>query len=313
MVCDTSYLLYRAFFGVPTTIHGPDGRPVNALRGLLDTLARLIDEYQPTHVVCCWDNDWRPAWRVELVPSYKAHRLVTSTESQEGSGISVEQTPDDLAPQVPLAADLLTAAGLGPLGVDGYEADDVIGSLCAQASVPTMVVTGDRDLFQVVDDARDVTVLYLAQGMGKRVRVDEAWVRERYGISPSQYADFATLRGDASDGLPGVAGIGDKSAAALLATHGSLEGILRAAGTATMPGGLRSKLVTQIDYIAAARTVVGVVTDLDLGEPDLTLAEPPDVPAFTQLAASLGLASSAGRLLTALRASATQRSGARST
>src|SRR3954454_25068123 len=153
MLLDTASMYFRAFFGVPE-IKAPDGTPVNAVRGLLDFIARLVSTHQPTDLVCCWDNDWRPQWRVDLIPSYKAHRV----EVPKPGGVDVEETPDPLEVQIPMIEAVLEAFGIAVIGADGYEADDVIGSLATQSQGPVDVVTGDRDLFQLVDDARDVRV-----------------------------------------------------------------------------------------------------------------------------------------------------------
>ena len=243
----------------PRLLRAADGTPVNALRGLLDFISRLVASYSPSHLACCWDNDWRPAWRVELIPSYKAHRVAGAgqtvvPEMAASSDTSGEQAPDDLAVQVPLILAVLESLGIAVVGKDGYEADDVLGTLASTAPMPVDVVTGDRDLFQLVDDARSVRVLYIARGVGKHEQVDEAWVRARYGIPASAYVDYAIMRGDASDGLPGVAGIGDKTAASLLNSYGSLEGILAAASDAhtKISGSVRSKLGAAIDYLAVA-------------------------------------------------------------
>ena len=203
----------------------------------MDFIARLVDDVPADPPGCCWDNDWRPAWRVELIPSYKAHRVAGAgdasvDEMASSTGTAGEQAPDDLAVQVPVIIDVLEALGLAIVGHDGYEADDVIGTLAATASMPVDVVTGDRDLFQVVDDAREVRVLYIARGVGKHERVDDAWVRAKYDIPAAHYVDFAVLRGDASDGLPGVAGIGEKTAASLINSYGGLDEILAAASSA---------------------------------------------------------------------------------
>ena len=239
MLLDTASLYFRAFFGVPDSFRAPNGTPVNAVRGLLDFISRLVSTYQPSHLVCCWDNDWRPQWRVDLVPSYKAHRVaspgqVQVAEMASSADTAGEQAPDDLAVQVPLIILTLEALGIAIVGKNGYEADDVIGTLAATAPMPVDVVTGDRDLFQVVDDDRQVRVLYIARGVGKHEIVDDAWVRAKYGVPAAAYVDYATLRGDASDGLPGVSGIGEKTAASLLTSHGDLEGIL---AEASRPGG----------------------------------------------------------------------------
>jgi 5'-3' exonuclease len=311
LLLDTASLYFRAFYGVPDSLRGPDGTPVNAVRGLLDFISRLVNTYTPTHVVCCWDNDWRPQWRVDLISTYKTHRVAQSgdavvTEMKSSGSTAGEQAPDGLAVQVPLILAVLDALGIAVVGHDGYEADDVIGTLAATAPMPVDVVTGDRDLFQLVDDAREVRVLYIARGVGKHEIVDEAWVRAKYHIPAAAYVDYAVLRGDASDGLPGVAGIGEKTAATLIAEHRDLEGILAAASGTDhkISSGIASKLAAAIDYLAVAPTVVEVVRDLDLGVSfdELTLPEAPAKPElFSELTELLGLGTSADRILAALR------------
>jgi 5'-3' exonuclease len=311
MLLDTASLYFRAFFGVPDSFRAADGTPVNALRGLLDFISRLVAGYSPSHLACCWDNDWRPAWRVELIPSYKAHRVAGAgqtvvAEMATSSDTSGEQAPDDLAVQVPLILAVLDSLGIAVVGKDGYEADDVLGTLASTAPMPVDVVTGDRDLFQLVDDDRSVRVLYIARGVGKHEQVDEAWVRAKYGIPASAYVDYAIMRGDASDGLPGVAGIGDKTAASLLNSYGNLEGILAAASDphTKISGSVRSKLGAAIDYLAVAPAVVAVVSDLDLDVDwdDLLLPQVPrDSARFAELADLLELGGSADRILASLR------------
>jgi 5'-3' exonuclease len=296
-------------------MRAPDGRPVNAVRGLLDFIARLTTEYRPTHLACCWDNDWRPDWRVELIPSYKAHRVAETvpsgstttgiTEMSHSDSTETEESPDDLAVQVPMILRCLDALGLAVVGKDGYEADDVIGTLARTAGIPVDVVTGDRDLLQLVDDDREIRVLYTARGVGKHERVDNAWIQNRFGVPAAGYRDFATLKGDPSDGLPGVAGVGEKTAASLITSYGDLEGILTAASRpdTRIAAGIRSKLAAAIDYLAVAPQVVGVVDDLALGVDldDLRLPRrPADPEAFAELTDELGLGGSADRVLTAL-------------
>jgi 5'-3' exonuclease len=291
-------------------MRGPDGTPVNAVRGLLDYIARLVDIYKPSHLVCCWDNDWRPAWRVALLPSYKAHRVAqagdtTVAEMSSSPNTAGETAPNDLAIQVPLIQATLDALGIAVVGKDGYEADDVIGTLASTAPMPVDVVTGDRDLFQLVDDAASIRVLYIARGVGKHERVDSAWIQDKYGIPPGAYVDYATLRGDASDGLPGVAGIGEKTAASLITSYGTLDKIIAAASdpASAISGAIRSKLGKAIDYLAVAPTVVSVVRDLDLGVSweDLVLPRTPRDPAlFAELTELLGLSGSASRVLASL-------------
>ncbi len=300
MLLDSASMYFRAFYGVPE-IKAPDGTPVNAVRGLVDFIARLVGDYRPTHLVACWDNDWRPQWRVDLLPSYKAHRV----EAERTGAPDVEEVPDPLEVQVPIIREVLDAFGICVLGADGYEADDVIGALATQADQAVDIVTGDRDLFQLVDDDAEVRVLYIARGVGRHERVTNEWVREKYGIDAHQYADFATLRGDASDGLPGVAGIGEKTAATLLGRFGDIAGIVAAAADpdADLAPGPRGKIKAAADYLAVAPQVVAVARDLDLGAgpEDLRLPpEPRDLPRVAELAHRWGLESPVQRLTTAL-------------
>jgi 5'-3' exonuclease len=271
MLLDTASLYFRAFYGVPDSLKRADGTPVNAVRGLLDMIARLVTDFEPTHLVACWDDDWRPQWRVELIPSYKAHRV----EEVVPGGPDVEEVPDPLEAQVPMIREVLGLLGIPVVGVAAHEADDVIGTLATDAGMPVDVITGDRDLFQLVDDAAGVRVIYTARGMSKLELVTDGWVVAKYGVAPSQYADFATLRGDTSDGLPGVAGIGEKTAAGLLTEFGTLDAMLAvASGEAgvevppRMSATMRAKLGAARDYLAVAPTVVNVVRTLDLPSAD---------------------------------------------
>jgi len=301
MLLDTASMYFRAFYGVPE-ITGPDGTNVNAVRGLMDFISRLVDDYRPTHLVCCWDDDWRPQWRVDLLPSYKAHRVVEEVDAAP----DVEEVPDPLGLQVPIIREVLAAFGICVVGAAEHEADDVIGTLATGAGMPVDVVTGDRDLFQLVDDDAPggaVRVLYIARGVGRHERVDEEWVRERYGVEARQYADFATLRGDTSDGLPGVAGVGEKTAATLLGRFGDLDAIVTAAADpdSDLAPGPRGKIKASLDYLAVAPRVVAVVRDLDLDRSGLALrAAPADPEAVAELATRWGLESPAERLTDAL-------------
>lgn len=299
MVLDTASMYFRAFYGVPDSFVAPDGTSVNAVRGLLDFISRMVSDYQPTHLVCAWDNDWRPQWRVDLIPTYKAHRV----EYVVAGAPDVEQVPDPLELQVPIILDVLAALGICVIGKDGYEADDVIGTLATGAGMPVDVVTGDRDLFQLVDDAAGVRVLYIARGVSKHERITDAVVRDKYGVAPGQYADFATLRGDASDGLPGVAGVGEKTAASLLRKFGDLAGIIAATEDeeAEIAPGLRTKIRAAADYLAVAPEVVAVARELDLGDPDTALPRTPvDRERLVELSDRWGLDSPLARLVTAL-------------
>jgi 5'-3' exonuclease len=295
MLLDTASLYYRAFFGVPETVRAPDGTPVNAIRGLLDMISRLVRARHPSQLVACLDADWRPAFRVEAVPSYKAHRLAADGTSEE--------TPPALAVQVPVIEELLRTSGLAVAGQPGYEADDVMGTLAARSSGPVDVVTGDRDLFQLVDDARGVRIIYTVRGLMNMDVIDEAAVTAKYDIPGRAYADFAALRGDPSDGLPGVPGVGEKTASALIRAFGSIEGITTAldAGHGGFPRGSRDKLEKAREYLDVALSVVKVADDAPLPEVDGTLpAVPPDAGRLRELGDRWGLGSSLGRFVSAV-------------
>ncbi|WP_093175909.1 5'-3' exonuclease [Sinosporangium album] len=295
MLLDTPSLYFRAFYGVPESMTAPDGMPVNAVRGLIDMIATLVRTHSPDELVACMDADWRPAFRVAAIPTYKAHRVAQGDE---------EEVPDTLAPQVPVIEAVLDAVGVARIGVEGFEADDVIGTCTARATGPVDIVTGDRDLFQLVDDARPVRVLYTVRGIRNLQILDEAAVAAKYGIPGRGYADFATLRGDPSDGLPGVPGVGDKTAAALITRFGSLEALLAALDTGQtdgFPAGSRNRLTTARDYLRVAPAVVRVAHDAPL--PDIPLAlptAPRDPDALVALSDKYGLDSPLGRLLGAL-------------
>ncbi|MEV5500422.1 5'-3' exonuclease [Nonomuraea fuscirosea] len=299
MLLDTPSLYFRAFFGIPESIKAPDGSPVNAVRGLIDMIATLVRQHSPAELAATMDADWRPAFRVAAIPTYKAHRVAGTDQ-----GGDQEEVPETLVPQIAVINEVLDALGVARLESPGYEADDVIGTLTHQASGAVDIVTGDRDLFQLVDDSRPVRVLYTARGVRNLQIVDEAFVTAKYGIPGRSYADFATLRGDPSDGLPGVAGVGEKTAAALITRFGSLAALLEAldAGvTDGFPAGSRTKLSAARDYLNAAPAVVKVAPDAPLPGADLTLpAKPRDPEALVALADRYGLDSPLNRLLDVL-------------
>ncbi len=305
LLLDSASLYFRAFYGVPDQRRTPEEPPTNAVRGFLDMLATLVQAHRPTHLVACWDNDWRPQFRVDLIPSYKAHRVLEG-EPLAAGGVA-EAVPDALSPQVPVIADTLRALGIARLGADGYEADDVIGTLAARyrGRMPVEVVTGDRDLFQLVDDAARVRVLYTAKaGVRDAEPVDQAALLARYAVpTGAAYADMSILRGDASDGLPGVAGIGAKTAAQLIADYGSLAGLRAAlaAGDPAITGARRANLQAASAYLDVAPTVVRVATDAPVAEVDPVLPRAvADVRLLSEVTSAYRLTSPVNRVLAAL-------------
>jgi 5'-3' exonuclease len=306
---DGASMWFRSFFGVPSSITAPDGRPVNALRGFLDAVATVITREQPSRLVVCRDDDWRPQWRVDLIPSYKAHRV----EEVQPEGPDVEEVPDDLTPQVDMIMEMLDAFGISTAGAAECEADDVLGTLASrERKDPVVVVSGDRDLLQLVrDEPVSVRVLYLGRGLAKATKWGPAEVADTYGVPLGRagpaYAELALLRGDPSDGLPGVPGVGEKTAATLLAQHGSLEDILAAAHDpkSKMSKAYRKKLLAATDYIEAAGPVVKVALDADVNfsTPSDVLPLAAEHPRkVAKLAEQYGVTSSIGRLQKALDA-----------
>jgi 5'-3' exonuclease len=292
MLIDAANLYFRAFYALPESITAPDGRPVNAIRGYIDMTAALIDKRRPTRHIACLDLDWRPAFRVKLVPSYKAHR-----RAPDGG----ESVPDALAPQLPVLLEVLAAAGLATAGAAGFEADDVIATIAARDEDRVEIVSGDRDLLALATDR--VTVLYTGKGIAKMEAMDPAQVQRSYGVPAAHYADFAILRGDPSDGLPGVAGVGEKTAAALVARFGAVEDIVAAAeqGSAGFPSGAANKVLAARDYLAAAPGAVRGRVDADVAVPDDALpATPADPERLVELAEELGIESTINRLLVAI-------------
>jgi len=289
---DAPSLWYRAFHGVPETVTAPDGAPVNAVRGTVDLVARIVRDTRPARLVACLDLDWRPAFRVAAVPSYKAHRLAEN---------GAEAEPPSLAPQVAVLLEVFEAVGLAVAGAEGHEADDVLGTLSARETGPVDVVSGDRDMFQLVRDDGPVRVLYAVE---KLAPYGEREVAAKYGIPGTGYAEYAVLRGDPSDGLPGVKGIGDKTAAALVTRFGTVEAILEALDAGVQdgfPAGARTKLEAARDYLAVAPAVTRTVRDLPVPELDDALPRVPrDPEALVALSDRWGLDSPLDRLLAAL-------------
>ena len=261
---DTATLYYRAFFAVPESITAPDGTPSGAVRGFLDMVSAIAKQFPPDQVVFAWDDDWRPQWRVDLIPSYKLHRVDEEVSDQLDAAFEV--IPDALSPQIGAISMILDAIGLPRIGQIGHEADDVLGALVEKAKAPCDVVTGDRDLFQLVSDKTDVRVVSITKGVKKLEIVNDAYLVERYGVNGAQYADFSMLRGDPSDGLPGVKGIGEKTAAKLIFEHQDVAGLISAAKSpeVALAPAVRRNLLESQAYMKAAGKVVRVKTTAKL-------------------------------------------------
>jgi len=316
MLLDSASMYFRAFYGVPESITAPDGTPVNAVRGFTDMVARLVAEHRPSRLVACLDLDWRPAFRVNALPTYKAHRVPGEPETAP-AGVP-EEVPDTLAPQVPVLLEVLAAFGIATGGAEGYEADDVIGTLAARERVdPVLAVSGDRDLMQIVTDGEPgVRLLYVGRGLAKAELLGPAEVAEKYGVPRARagaaYAEMAMLRGDPSDGLPGVPGIGAKTAATIVGRYDTWADLLAAVADPSdsrMSPNVRSKLAKAGDYLAVVEPVVRVAQDADvvLDRDDTLPVQPADGARLVELVERWGIASSVERLLQALQTAAKSR------
>jgi len=295
MLLDSASLWYRAYYGMPDTLLSPTGMPVNAIRGYLDMTARLIGMYSPNRIVACIEGDWRPSWRVDLFPAYKANRLEDDSE--------VEEEPETLTPQIPVLLDLLDAFGIPMVGVDDYEADDVMATFAVKEKGPIRIVTGDRDLFQLVDDKRDVKVVYLAKGLSQHDLVDISWVANKYGIPGDRYALFAMFRGDPSDGLPGVKGIGEKGAALIANNFASVQDAIAGAkaGHEVLSSSLAKRIIDGSDYLKIAPTLVNCARDVAIPQMEITMPKKPvDLSEIYAIKDEYGLGASVDRLISAL-------------
>ena len=294
MLLDSASLWYRAYFGMPDTLVSPSGLQVNAIRGYLDMTSKLINLYKPNRIVACLEGDWRPSWRVELFPDYKMNRLDESGEEEE---------PDTLSPQIPILLDLLEALGFPMLGVDDYEADDLMATFAVNQPGPVRIVTGDRDLFQLIDDKRDVKVVYLAKGIANHDLVDLKWIEQKYEIPGDRYGLFAMIRGDASDGLPGIKGIGEKGAASIAKQFTNLHEVMKAAinDDERLTANIRKKLLESAEYARIAPKLVGCATDVSIPEMKIDLPNKPlDTQKIQDIKEEFGLGTSVDRIMNAL-------------
>lgn len=302
LALDSASLYYRAYYALPESMTAPDGQPHNALRGFLDTVTRLVRGHSPGVVAACWDEDWRPQWRVERLPSYKTHRLADASDAGGRDQAGGEEVPDTLGPQIGAIAGILDALGIPRPGATDFEADDIIATLAARSNAhdpaDMIVVTGDRDLVQVVRPGVRL-LLTVNGGMEKWPLLDDAGVVERFGVAPRDYVDLAVLRGDPSDGIPGVPGFGAKTAVAVIRAYGSLDAALAAArsGLAERPltARLAALLSEHADLIADMRAVASARIDAPVPPPT---PRSPDEAAVAELAAAWGV----DRQVQALRA-----------
>lgn len=303
MLIDAAGLWFRSYYALPDSLVAPDGTPVNSVRGFCDMLAKLITDRRPQRLVACLDNDWRPAFRVAALPSYKTHRVAEADPE-------AEEVPDTLSPQIPVILDVLDAFGFASAEAAGFEADDVIGTLAhRETRDPVEVVTGDRDLFQLVRHTpTPVRVIYIGAGLSKAQNYGPDELAERYALPPESagdaYADMAILRGDPSDGLPGVAGIGEKTAAKFMTEFGSLDALIAASedGDKRVTPRNREKLADAAGYLRAAPSVVHVVRDAPVvtDRPDALPTTPIDVARVEELKNRWGLGTTVDRLADAI-------------
>jgi 5'-3' exonuclease len=291
LLVDASSLIYRAFFSTPETVTAPNGQSVNAAYGFLNMLARLVSDRDPEWLVCATDIDWRPEWRVALIDTYKRHR------TEEERTPQADHAERELEHQMPMIEEILSMCRVCVVGAPDYEAEDVIGALVPKSKGQIDIVSGDRDLFQLVRDP-DVRVLYPKRGVSDLVLVDEAEISSKYGIPGRAYGDYALLRGDPSDGLPGVRGVGEKSASALISKYGSIEGVIEAA--MTKPVGPLGRVALDLDYLDKAAQVVLITGDIDVGDPDMSRPRNGFDPAWEEKAESYGLLGATKRLIAAL-------------
>ena len=294
MLIDSASLWYRAYYGMPDTLLSPSGEPINAVKGFIDMTARLVNQYKPDRLALCLDGDWRPSWRVELFPDYKSNRVLEDGEEEE---------PDLLTPQIPIITDFFDALGIPLIGADDYEADDVIATLSRTEAGPVRIVTGDRDLFQLVDDDKDVKIAYLAKGISAHDLVDTKWISMKYQIPGERYGFFSMIRGDASDGLPGIRGIGEKGAAAIAQEFSSMIELIDAAKSSDsrLKPIHQKKILEDLEYAKNSTRLVTCVTDVRLPKVDLvTPKEPASRKELAELVDEYGLKTNLQRLESAL-------------
>lgn len=305
VLLDAASLYFRSFFALPESLTAADGTPVNAVRGFTDTVARIITDREPSRLVACLDADWRPQFRVDLLPSYKAHRVADEDPD-------AEEVPDTLSPQVPIILDVLEAFGIATAEAEGFEADDVIGTLSRRETTDAVeVVTGDRDLFQLVRNVpTPIKVLYVGSGWNKAQILGPEEVAAKYAVpldrAGDSYAEMSIMRGDPSDGLPGVPSIGEKTAAKLITHFGTLDKLRQAAAAGDAAVGKRAatNIIAAADYLDVAPTVVYTVADapVEFSRDDVVPDGVADPERVKELTERWNLGGPADRLVEALEA-----------
>jgi 5'-3' exonuclease len=294
LLVDSASLWYRAFYGMPDNFKSEDGLSTNAIKGFIDGFSTLVARYRPTEIGICLDGDWRPSWRVELFPAYKANRVDVEGEEEE---------PDLLTPQIEPLLDLLQLAGLSLLGAENFEADDVIATLAYKSKGPVRIASGDRDLFQLLRYGVDTRIIYLAKGIMNHDLVGPDYVANKYAIPFDRYHLFAAIRGDASDGLPGIKGIGEKGAAEIVNSFASMKEIILAAqeGSNLLKPIHQKKILADLNYAKIAEELTQCAIDVPLVSMDLAnWREQSDLKSFRKLGTHLGLGSSVDRMIAAL-------------
>jgi 5'-3' exonuclease len=265
LLIDSASLWYRAYYGMPDSLLSPKGEPINAIRGYLDMVSKLISQYKAKKVIAAIEGDWRPSWRIDLFPGYKANRVDDSGEEDE---------PDLLTPQIPILLEILDEFDIPIVGADDYEADDVIATYSKSENGPIRIATGDRDLFQLVDHGRDVKIIYLAKGISNHDLVDEKWIEKKYGIPGDRYALFSMIRGDVSDGLPGIKGIGEKGAAEIANQFQDINEVLSAVdlNLEKLSPKYLKKFQESSDYSRVMEKLVMCATDVPVPKIDKSVA-----------------------------------------
>ncbi len=289
MLLDVSSLMYRAHFAMGEVVRAPDGSRVGAIHGYLDMVTRLVATRRPEEIVHVYDHDWRPVARTDLYAAYKANR---------------PPDPEGLPEQFVLLRRVLDLTGMLQAETENWEAEDAIGAFCVEArdSDRLEIVSGDRDLIQLVRDPV-VKLLFTVRGVSELLELDEAGVLNKYGVPADRYSEFAILRGDPSDGLPGVRGVGEKTARALVQTYLSIDAMLADAASDSPSAGplkgkpaLRARMLETAEYLEAVRQIVPVNVEAPLR----VWAGEREDEALAELAGELGVRGPAQRVLAAL-------------